>query len=118
MQTYFIFTKQNYPIKVSDNGFCFYFFFLSFFRGALMGLWTEIFINLILLFIFINISKDLTLFFLFLSNIFWGFFGKDLYIQKLLKNSYFPKKILNAPSKEKALILYLAEKTSEKNINN
>jgi hypothetical protein len=41
-----------------------------------------------------------------------------MYIQKLLNKNYLPKSALNAPSREKALIIYFAENKNEISVNN
>ena len=66
--------------------------------------------------------KNIKLFFLIgfilISNIFWGCFGKDLLIQKYLKNNYSPQNIINASSEEKALLIYQAKSKNEVSFNN
>ena len=45
MQTFFIFTKKKYPIKVMDNGFSRVSFILGLFWGLSKGLWGPVVIN-------------------------------------------------------------------------
>ena len=47
------------------------------------------------------------------SSFFWGFFARDLYIQKLIHNNFSPIKHINAKTKENALIKYLSEEKDE-----
>ena len=70
--------------------------------------------NLLLLSFFGYFAENSLIVFILISNFFWGFFGKDLYIQKLLSKDYLPRRALNAPTREKALIIYLAEKIKMK----
>ena len=106
MQTFFIFTKKKHPIKVMDNGFSRVSFILGLFWGLSKGLWGPVVINLLLISILSVYSSDFTLGFIVISNIFWGFFGKDLLIQKYLKKNYSPQSIVNASSEEKALLIH------------
>ena len=118
MQTFFIFTKKKNPIKVMDNGFSRVSFILGLFWGLNKGLWGPVIINSSLILIISFYSSDLTTGLILFSNIFWGFFGKDLLIQKFLKNNYSPQNIINASSKEKALLIYQARSKNEVSFNN
>ena len=118
MQTFFIFTKKKCPIKVLDNGFSRVSFILGLFWGLSKGLWGPVVINLLLILIFGVYSSDFTLGFIIISNIFWGFFGKDLLIQKYLEKNYSPKNIVNATSKEKALLIHQTKNKNEISFNN
>tara|TARA_B100000963_G_scaffold326750_1_gene314046 strand:+ start:2074 stop:2406 length:333 start_codon:yes stop_codon:yes gene_type:complete len=110
MQTFFIFTKKNHPTKVMDNGFSKLSFFLGLFWGLNKGLWGPVLVNFSLILILSVYSSDFIVGFILISNIFWGFFGKDLLIQKYLKDNYSPQNIINASTKEKALLTYQAQK--------
>ena len=101
MQTFFIFTKKKHPTKVMDNGFSRVSFIFGLFWGLNKGLWLPVMINFSLILILSFYSSDLLTGFILFSNIFWGFFGKDLLIQKYLKNNYSPQNIVNASSKRK-----------------
>ena len=118
MQTFFIFTKKKHPIKVMDNGFSRVSFILGLFWGLSKGLWGPVVINLLLISILSVYSSDFTLGFIVISNIFWGFFGKDLLIQKYLKNNYSPQNVVNASTKDKALLIYQAKSKNEVSFNN
>ena len=98
---FFYIYKKKYPIKVLDNGFSRVSFILGLFWGLYKGLWIPVLINFSLISILTIYSSDFTLGFILISNIFWGFFGKDLLIQKYLKNNYSPQNVINASSKKK-----------------
>ncbi len=55
------------------------------------------------------ISNNFFYFVFFSSNVFWGIFARDLYIQKLLDNKYYAEKMIVADSKKKALLIFLSE---------
>ncbi len=105
MQTFFIFTKKEHPTKVIDNSFSKISFVFGLFWGLNKGLW-------------IPVSVNFTLGFIVISNIFWGFFGKDLLIQKYLKKNYSPQNIVNASSEEKALLIHQTKNKNEISFNN
>ena len=109
MRTFFILKKKNYPTKVVDNGFSIILFFFGFFWGIYKQLWLPVIINLSIILIMSFYSTGFTSGFVLISNIFWGFFGKDLLIQKYLKIDYSPENVVNATSKEKALLIYQAK---------
>ncbi len=75
-------------------------------------------VNFTLLLILSSFFADLLTGFILLSNIFWGFFGKDLLIQKYLKNNYSPQNVINASTKDKALLIYQAKSKNEVSFNN
>ena len=118
MQTFFIFSKDKTLFKASDNGFCVFSLIFGTFWGMYMGLWEASIFNLLLLSFFGYFAENSLIVFILISNFFWGFFGKDLYIQKLLSKDYLPRRALNAPTREKALIIYLAENKNEISFNN
>ena len=118
MRTFFIFTKKEHPTKVIDNSFSKISFFLGLFWGLYKGLWIPVIINFVLLLILNFYFANFLTEFILLSNIFWGFFGKDLLIQKYLKNNYSPQNVINASSKEKALLIYQAKSKNEVSFNN
>ena len=118
MQTFFIFTKKEHPTKVIDNSFSKISFVFGLFWGLNKGLWVPVIVNFALLLILSFYSADLLTGFVLLSNIFWGFFGKDLLIQKYLKNNYSPQSVINASTKDKALLIYQAKSKNEVSFNN
>ena len=118
MQTFFIFTKKEHPTKAIDNSFSKISFIFGFFWGLNKGLWIPVIINFILLLILGFYSPNFLTGFILLSNIFWGFFGKDLLIQKYLKKNYSPQNIVNASSEEKALLIHQKKNKNEISFNN
>ena len=101
-----------------DNGFSRVSFILGLFWGLSKGLWGPVVINFSLISILSFLSSDYTVGFIIISNIFWGFFGKDLLIQKYLKNNYSPQNVINASTKDKALLIYQAKSKNEVSFNN
>ena len=118
MRTFFIFTKKEHPTKVIDNSFSKISFAFGLFWGLNKGLWVPVIVNFALLLILSVYSADFLTGFILLSNVFWGFFGKDLLIQKYLKKSYSPQNIVNASSKEKALLIHQTKNKNEISYNN
>ena len=118
MRTFFIFTKKECPTKAIDNGFSKISFAFGLFWGLNKELWLPVSINFSLLLILSFYSSDFLTGFILFSNIFWGFFGKDLLIQKYLEKNYSPKNIVNAASKEKALLIYQKKNKNEISFNN
>ena len=118
MRTFFIFTKKEHPTKAIDNNFCKISFIFGLFWGLNKGLWIPVIVNLALLLILNFYSADLLTGFILLSNIFWGFFGKDLLILKYLKKNYSPQNMVNASSEEKALLIYQTKNKNEISFNN
>ena len=64
---------------------------MVYFGGLNKGLWIPVIVNFALLLTYFSILQDFLTGFILLSNIFWGFFGKDLLIQKYLEKNYYPK---------------------------
>ena len=117
MKCFCIFEKTNITddVRVSQIGFSWY----AFFFGPLWGLTNRVLDFSIVWIIFILLTQIIAQetipgnFFtivLFCSNLFWGFFGRDLKIQKMLDEQYKPKKLVNAKSTNLALAIYLSEK--------
>ena len=69
------------------------------FWGIFKGLWLEGLTWMFIIYITYFLAPELFFFFLG-SATFWGFFGKDLYIQKLISLNYEPTDIItsNSPS--------------------
>ena len=44
-----------------------------------------------------------------ISSFFWGFYARDLQIQYLIENNFKPIKLINAKSKEGAIVQFLSE---------
>tara|TARA_X000001036_G_C20493562_1_gene730804 strand:+ start:23 stop:364 length:342 start_codon:yes stop_codon:yes gene_type:complete len=110
METFYIFqSKSNKRPVASDYGFNLLALFLGPIWGYLNQIWFISTLNILILVQLIYINQSLGILIIILSNIYWGFFGKDLLIQLLIKKKFFPQKIINAPSKKKALVIYLSE---------
>ena len=118
MRTFFIFTKKEHPTKAIDNGFSKISFAFGLFWGLNKGLWLPVSINFLLLLILSFYSSDFLTGFILFSNIYWGFFGKDLLIQKYLEQNYSPENIVSANSKEKALLIHQTKNKNEISFNN
>ena len=111
MESFFILKNVAKPKKIIavKNGFSFNFFLLGPIMGAFKGLWMEVLISIVLINLTLNFAPEFTVFTLLISSIFWGFFGKDLYIQKLLKQSYTPEDIVTCKSSEKAILIFSSQ---------
>jgi len=116
MKTYCIFKKysKNSQLEVTETGFSFLALFFGPFWAISQKLWSFSLIGFLLLLIskFLSIemiSNNFFYFVFFSSNVFWGIFARDLYIQKLLDNKYYAEKMIVADSKKKALLIFLSE---------
>jgi hypothetical protein len=106
--------KTETNIKIVETGFSFLAFFFGPIWGLYKTLWGYSFLGITLLLGFRVILENIDLgpFFFFialLSSVFWGFFARDLYIQNLIGKEFFPIKLVNAPTKENAILKYLSE---------
>ena len=110
--------KNKTLFKASDNGFCLFSLIWGPFWVYTWGFGKPQFLIFSFLSFFEYFAENSIITFILISNIFWGFFGKDIYIQKLLNENYLPKGALNAPNREKALIIYFAENKNEISVNN
>ncbi len=110
MDTYFVLKNKDetFPI-LTKNGFSFPPLIGGIFWGITKGVWEAVFFNLLIFVLLYFNSHTLGFISLILSNIFWGFFGNDLFIQKLIKLNYLPEEVVTAPSSNKALIIYLSK---------
>ena len=108
MESFFILksTSKSKRVIAAKNGFSFYFLFLGPILGIFKGLWMEVFISIIFIYLAIYLAPELSFFSILISSIFWGFFGKDLYIQKLLKLNYMPEDIITSESSKKAILIF------------
>ena len=102
-------------LEITETGFCFLAFIFGPIWGISKSLWLYSFIGAAILILFNLIFEDSNVYLLlYLSSIsssfFWGFFGRDLYIQKLINNKFLPIAHLNASSREKAMVKYLSDK--------
>ena len=117
MLTYCILKKNSSDeVEIVETGFSFFAFLLGPIWGIYKALWFYSFLGILFLLLFKIILTDNNLYILFsfislTSSLFWGFFARDLYIQCLIKNKFHPIKLINASSKESAIIKYLSEKS-------
>ena len=111
MESFFILKNISKPKKIiaEKNGFNKYPFFLGPFWGLFKGLWLEGFIWLILINFAIYLAPDLSLLFILTSSFFWGFFGKDIYIQKLINSKYVAEDLILADSPRTAILIFLTK---------
>ena len=117
MLTYCILKNINpeESLEITETGFCFLAFIFGPIWGLFKSLWLYSFIGVAVLILLNFLFTNLNIYaLLYLSSIsssfFWGFFGRDLYIQKLINNNFLPITHLNASSKEKAMVKYLSNK--------
>ena len=112
MESFFILKNISKPKKIiaARNGFSFYSFTLGPIWGIFMGLWTEGFSGILLVFLMVYLAPELSYFFILTSSFFWGIFGKDIYIQKLLKLDYIAEDIVISNSSQKAILIFSSKK--------
>ena len=110
MDTYFVLKNKDetFPI-LTKNGFSLAPLIGGILWGITKGIWEATFFNLLIFVILYLNSETLGFISLALSNIYWGFFGNDLFIQKLIKLKFLPEEVVTAPSSKKALIIYLSK---------
>ena len=93
METFYIFqNKDNKKPVASDYGFNMLALFLGPIWGYLNQIWFLSTLNILILAQLIYINQSLGILVITLSNVFWGFFGKDLLIQLLIKKKIFSTK--------------------------
>ena len=64
---------------------------------------------MLIIYITYFLAPELFFFFILVSATFWGFFGKDLYIQKLISLNYKPTDIVTSNSPKKAILIFLSK---------
>ncbi len=104
--------KDNY--EAIETGFSYLALIYGPLWVAFHSLWAHCVIGIICLFCIISILiefelQNLIMFFIFLSNFFWGFFGRDLLIYRFIDNKFYPIKLVGASSRKNAMIKYLSE---------
>ena len=116
----FCILKNNFDrnLVVAKTGFSIFAFFLGPIWGVFRKLWLYSFIGIFYLVISSYVLKWFNASYLFIvfslvSNLFWGKFARDLYIQNLISNNFTPIKHINAESKETAFIKFLSEENNE-----
>ncbi len=106
--------NSNEDLEIIETGFSLFAFIFGPIWALFKKLWFYSLIGIIFLASFNLIFEiiDLSSFFFLISlvsSFFWGFFARDLQIQFLIDKSYAPVKLINAKSKESALIKFLSE---------
>ncbi len=104
--------KNNY--EAIETGFSYLALIYGPLWVAFHSLWAYCVVSFFSLFcivsILINLElQNLIMFTIFLSNLFWGFFGRDLLIYKFLDNKFYPVKLIGASSRKNAMIKYFSE---------
>ena len=111
MEPFFIFREKSNQKKIvaSKNGFCILALFFGPFWAIAKGLWMEGIFNILIIF-FTNYFFYKSLFLItIISFLIWGFLGRDIYIQKLLRSNYYPDGIISSTTPSKALITFLSK---------
>ena len=113
MKTYFIFKNnlKDKDFRALDNGFCYFALIFGPFWGLIKGLWFYSLINLSIMCCLEIFYKESLIIFIFFSQLFWAFLGKDLLIQNLIVSNFTVKKVITASSNKKALLTYFSEQT-------
>ena len=108
MESFFILRNISKPEKIiaENNGFNKYAFILGPVWGIFKGLWFEGLVWFWLINFAIYIMPQMSFLFILTSSIFWGFFGKDIYIQKLLDSDFIPEDIIVSKCSKKAILLF------------
>ena len=108
MESFFILRNISKPEKIiaENNGFNKYAFILGPFWGIFKGLWFEGLVWFWLINFVVYIMPQMSFLFILTSSIFWGFFGKDIYIQKLLDSDFIPEDIIVSNCSKKAILLF------------
>jgi hypothetical protein len=118
MLTFCILKSKNSSegLEVVETGFSLIAFLFGPIWALFKKLWFYSIIGITFLAGFNLILKIIHLPFLFflislISSLFWGFFARDLQIQYLISKDYTPLKLINAKSKESALVKFLSEES-------
>jgi hypothetical protein len=111
MEPFFIFREKSNKEKIiaSKNGFCILALFLGPFWGIAKGLWIEGIFNIFVIFLINYYFFESLLFIIGISFLIWGFLGRDIYIQKLIRSKYYPDGIVSSTTPSKALITFLSK---------
>ena len=111
MEPFFIFRQESHKKKIiaSKNSFCILALFFGPFWGFTKGLWIEGILNIFIIFFINYFFFESLLFIIGISFLIWGFLGRDIYIQKLLRSKYYPDGIVSSTTPSKALITFLSK---------
>ena len=114
MNDYIILKKDKDTFEVIETGFSYFAFIYGPLWGAFNLLWTPFLfgcfaiISFIIIFYYLDIEQFYFLI-IIISNFCWGFFGRDLLIEKFVSNDFHPQEIIGANSRVKALVKYLSK---------
>ena len=111
MEPFFIFRNKANQKKIvaSKNGFCIFALFFGPFWGIAKGLLIEAILNIFILIFTKHFFYESLFFIAVVSLLLWGFLGRDIYIQKLLRSNYYPDGIISSTTSSKALITFLSK---------
>ena len=111
MEPFFIFKEKSNQKKIiaSKNGFCILALFFGPLWGIVKGLWIEGMFNVFIIFFTYYFFFESLFFIIVISFFIWGFLGRDIYIQKLLRSNYYPDGIISSTTSSKALITFLSK---------
>ena len=116
MFNYCVLKKNNSKscLEISRTGFSVLAFVLGPLWALMNKMWTYSALGIIFIISFklILLKIDQNSFFpivTIVSNFFWGFFGRDLYIQNLINKNFCPLTHIAASSKENAIIKFLSK---------
>lgn len=107
--------STNGDIKINKIGFTFLGFFFSFiwaFSNKIYHYASISFIIFMLCYLlFLNniLNAHLLLLACFLKSFFWGFFGNNVLICKLINNGYNPEKLITTNNSKQALMIFLSQ---------
>ena len=111
MEPFFIFRDKSNKEKIiaSKNGFCILALFFGPLWAIAKGLWAEGIFNIFIIFFINYFFFQSLLYIIAISFLIWGFLGRDIYIQKLIRSKYYPDGIVSSTTPSKALITFLSE---------
>jgi len=114
MLDYIILKNDENNYEAVETGFSYLALIYGPLWVAFHSLWAYCFIGVFSLLCIISVLiklelQNLIMFAIFLSNFFWGFFGRDLLVYKFLDNKFYPVKLIGASSRKNAMVKYLSE---------
>ena len=118
MNTYCVFKNcnDNDDLRISRVGFSFWALLTGPIWGVFSKLWVFSFLSFFLIFFSIFLSfwfENLEGYYyivLIITNLFWGIFARDMYMQQLIKEDYSPLRFITANSKKNAMLIFLSER--------
>ncbi len=114
MLDYIILKNNKNDFEVIETGFSYFAFIYGPLWIAFHSLWFHFIVGIFSLSLIVGVLITLELQnfiipLIIISNLFWGAFGRDLLIYKLLDAEFYPVKLIGASSRKNALIKYLLE---------